>query len=297
MGGIIVDMWSHAFGNFTKVTNKVTVFTTIWKDKNHCCAFEAGWLSYTTMVDIQTWCLLRLKAFAEGLVCLKGRRGPIIDKWSNGGHVKSRLWEFHLGDKQSGCVYYYMERRGLFQAGQKLVWDCLEVWGWKPSYYYEGQVCLKRLACSGPSHGWVCLTGLYWLGRGSGLGGETLSIPSCGKSSQIEIWFAMDKGRCGLVANGKAKAIRESWESAVTELFSASCKQFSLKVVIFVSINWQEELSLKNVGLGDKVELIVRLCRQVSKWQWRWKLAVSFSQSPKSNMIDFLTNSRSRKQQ
>jgi hypothetical protein len=34
--------------------------------------------------------------------------------------------------------------------------------------------------------------------------------------------------------------------------FSASCKQFSLKVVIFVSINWQEELSLKNVGPGGQ---------------------------------------------
>jgi hypothetical protein len=42
------------------------------------------------------------------------------------------------------------------------------------------------------------------------------------------------RGECGLVANGKAKAIRESWESAVTD-FSASCKQFPLKVVIFVS--------------------------------------------------------------
>jgi len=38
-----------------------------------------------------------------------GRRGSIIDDWNNSGHVKSRLWEFHQSDKQSGCVYYFME--------------------------------------------------------------------------------------------------------------------------------------------------------------------------------------------
>jgi hypothetical protein len=36
-------------------------------------------------------------------------RGSIIDEWNNSGHVKSRLWEFHQSDKQSGCVYYFME--------------------------------------------------------------------------------------------------------------------------------------------------------------------------------------------
>jgi hypothetical protein len=77
--------------------------------------------------------------------------------WNNSGHVKSRLWEFHQSDKQSGCVYYYMGRgeKGLFQAGHRLVWDCLvhpllwiwgwlanhtqqwwtTLWGWKPSYW------------------------------------------------------------------------------------------------------------------------------------------------------------------
>jgi len=59
-------------------------------------------------------------------------RGSINDEWNNSGHVKSRLWEFHQSDKQSGCVHYYMEGgKGLFQAGHKLVWDCLEYCGWK----------------------------------------------------------------------------------------------------------------------------------------------------------------------
>jgi len=53
------------------------------------------------------------------------------------------------------------------------------------------------------------------------------------------------------MAKQKYWAIRESWESAVTD-FSASCEQFPLKVVIFVGIGWQEELSLKNVGPGGQ---------------------------------------------
>jgi hypothetical protein len=57
---------------------------------------------------------VRLKAFTEGPVCLKGRRESIIDEWNNSGHVKSRLWEFHESDQQSGCVCYYMEGKGDF---------------------------------------------------------------------------------------------------------------------------------------------------------------------------------------
>jgi hypothetical protein len=280
MTGIIVDMWSHAFGNFTKVTNKVAVFTTLWKDESHCCEFD--YHSTWHMVDIPTRCLVRLKAFIEGPVCLMGRRGSIIDDWNNSGHVKSRLWEFHQSDKQSGCVHYYMEGTGtgketfsgwsetslgLSWVGSSIV-DDIPTW------------CLVRLKAFIWRSSMPQKTGMFWTESWMGLSnrlvlaweGQWLGwrdfclILSCDKSSQISIWFAMEQGRCGLVANGKAErwAIRESWESAVTE-FSASCKQFPLKVVIFVSINWQEELNLKNVGPGGQGGFDWQTLQKVSK--------------------------------
>jgi len=117
--GIIVDMWSHAFGNFTKVTNKVAVFTTTWKREKGL--FQAG---HKTSLGLSR--ALWMKA-------------TVVNLRLAGPHHTQQWWTSAL-------------------------------WGWKPSYF-EGQVCLKRLACSGPSHGWVCLTGLYWLGKDSGLGG------------------------------------------------------------------------------------------------------------------------------
>ena len=74
------------------------------------------------------------------------------------------------------------------------------------SLHIEGQVCLKRLACSGPSHGWVCLTGLYWLGKDSGLGGM---IPSCVSQAKQTFGLQWTKGECGLVANGKARNVEQ----------------------------------------------------------------------------------------
>ena len=130
--------------------------------------------------------------------------------------MKSRLWEFHQSDKQSGCVHYYMEggKRDLFRPVIKPVWDCLGHYGWKAtvvnlrlagchaqqwwtilpceveSLHIEGQVCLKK-------------TGLFWTESWMGLSnrlvlaweGQWLGwmIPSCSKSSQTNIWFAMDK--------------------------------------------------------------------------------------------------------
>jgi hypothetical protein len=86
----------------------------------------------------------------------------IIDEWNNSGHVKSRLWEFHQSDKQSGCVYYYMEGgKGLFQA---IVWDCpvhplLWIWGWLAVIHNSGghlPLRLKVLHVKGQ----VCLHGI-----------------------------------------------------------------------------------------------------------------------------------------
>ncbi len=82
-------------------------------------------------------------------------RGSINDEWNNSGHVKSRLWEFHQSDKQSGCVHYYMEGgKGLFQAGHKLVWDCLEYCGWKKERKKER----KPGHCCGFEAGWLSYT-------------------------------------------------------------------------------------------------------------------------------------------
>ena len=104
-GGSIIDEWN----------NSGHVKSLLWEfhqnDKQSGCIYyyKEGWkpllwIHYTQQCwTSELWCPVRLKAFIEGPVCPKGG-------WNNSGHVKSRLWEFHQSDKQSGCIYYCKER-------------------------------------------------------------------------------------------------------------------------------------------------------------------------------------------
>ena len=188
--------------------------------------------------------------------------------------------------------------------GKPLLW----IWGWLAVMHNSGgQSCLvrlkvfilkvkyasKRLACSGPSHGWVCLTGLYWLGKDSGLGGWYPVV-----ASQAKRTFGLQWTKGGMWTSCQ-------WQSRNVRQLGIRCDwlQCQLRAVLseggdFCQHQLTRRAQPEECGTwGDKVELICRLCRQASKVQSCWKLAVSFGQAPKQIMIDFLTNSGSRKQQ